>query len=82
MINLKSIEEVKGLQSNLRASLGTPQGQEVMKWLDEICGWYDFSETDPNMILMKHGKRQVLATVKTLLEHPAESIVAVAQKEY
>ena len=79
MIDLKDIEQVRGLQSNLRASLGTPAGQEVVKFLEEICGWYDFLETDPNMILIKHGKRQVLATLKTLLEQPAETIVALTK---
>ena len=81
MINLRLLDDVKTLQSNLRASLGTPHGQEVVKFLEEICGWYDFSELEPNMILIKHGKRQVLATIKTLLECTPEQIVAVATKE-
>ncbi len=82
MINLKSLAEVQQLQANLRGSLGTDAGKEVMKWLEEICGWYDFSATDTNQILMKHGARQCLATIKTLLEHPAETVVQIAQKEF
>ena len=81
MTALKSIVAVKALQSNLRASLDTPQGKEVIVFLEEICGWYDFEETDPNMILIKHGKRQVLATIKTLLELTPDQIVAVAQQK-
>src|SRR3990167_417647 len=81
MIDLRNIDDVKALQSNLRASLDTPQGKEVVKWLEEICGWYDFSETDPNMILIKHGKRGVLATIKTLLKLSPEQIVALTNKE-
>lgn len=81
MTDLKSIVAVKALQSNLRASLDTPQGKEVIVFLEEICGWYDFEETDPNMILIKHGKRQVLATIKTLLECTPDQIVAVAQQK-
>jgi hypothetical protein len=77
MINLSNIDDVKALQSNLRASLDTPQGKEVISWLEEICGWYDFSEIDPNMILIKHGKRQVLATMKTLIDLTAEQVVDV-----
>jgi len=77
MINLSSIEDVKMLQANLRASLDTPQGKEVISWLEEICGWYDFSEINPDMILIKHGKRQVLATLKTLLELTADQVVEV-----
>jgi len=80
MTDLKSIDDVKALQSNMRASLDTPQGKEVVSFLEEICGWYDFSETDPNMILIKHGKRAVLATIKTLLELNAEQIAVLARE--
>jgi hypothetical protein len=81
VIDLARLDDVKALQSNLRSSIETPPGKEVMKFLEEICGWYDFAETEPNQILIKHGKRQVLATLKTLLEQPAEVIVALSQKE-
>ena len=79
--DLKDIDNVKELQSNLRATLDTPQGKEIIAFLEDACGWFDFSETDPNMILIKHGKRQVLATLKTLLLHSAEQIVTIANKE-
>lgn len=81
MTDLSKLQDVLALQSNLRASLGTPAGQEVMKYLEELCGWYDIGDTDPNIILIKHGKRQVLATIKTLLEHKPEIIVALNLKE-
>lgn len=80
-INLSDPEQVKALQSNLRASLDSPQGKEVITFLEEICGWYDFSQTDPNSILINHGKRQVLATIKTLLRLNPDQIVALTQKE-
>ena len=80
MINLSRLEEIRALQSNLRASLGTEAGQEVIKFLEQICGWYDFSETDPNLILIKHGKRSVLATIKTLLDCSPEQIAALTKE--
>jgi hypothetical protein len=80
MTDLTDIVAVRALQSNLRASLGTPQGQEVISFLEEICGWYDFNETDPNMILMKHGKRQVLATIKTFIKLNPDQIVALTKE--
>lgn len=82
MIDLRNIEDVKALQSNLQATLATEPGKEVVKFLEEICGWYEFSETDVNKILMGHGKRQVLATIKSLLELTPEQVVAyVNQRE-
>ena len=81
MINLHNIDDVRAVQSNLRASLLSLPGKEVVTFLEQICGWYDFSDTDPNDILIKHGKRQVLATIKTLLELSPEQIVALTTKE-
>ena len=81
MINLTDIEDVKAIQTNLKASLGTPQGEEVMRWLEEISGWYDLGDTETNIILIKQGKRQVLATIKTLLELTPAQVVAKAQGE-
>ena len=81
MIDLKSIDDVKMLQSNLRGTFNSLPGKEVLVFLEEICGWYDFNEVDPNMILIKHGKRQVLATIKTLLKLSPEQIVALSINE-
>lgn len=80
MINLSNIEDVKALQSNFRASLDTPQGKEVMVFLEQICGWYDFQEREQNTILINHGKRQILATIKTLLRLKPEEIVAITEE--
>ena len=81
MIDLSNIDEVKALQTNLRAVLGEGTGKEVMNFLEQVCGWYDFQDTDPDMILIKHGKRQVLATIKTLLKLTPDQIVALQQEE-
>ncbi len=80
MIDLKNIEDVKVLQSTLRTTFDSVQGKEVVKFLEQICGWYDFSAVDPNLILMQHGKRQVLATIKTLLETTAEQVVQLTKE--
>jgi len=81
MIDLQNVDDVRALQSNLKASLETDAGKEVIMWLEEVCGWYDFTEQDPNIILIKHGKRQVLATLKTLIKLQPEQVVALSQQE-
>jgi hypothetical protein len=82
MIDLSSLEDVKGLQANLRPLFQGAPGKEVMKFLEQVCGWYDFKDSDTNSILIKHGKRQVLATIKTLLEVSPEQIVALTKEQY
>ena len=81
MIDLTRLDQVKALQSTLHNTFDGPTGKETMKFLEQICGWYDFSATDPNTILVQHGKRQVLATLKTLLEYPADQINAIAKSK-
>ena len=80
MIRINSIDDIKALQSNLRATLGNDTGKEIMKFLESVCGWYDFKETDPQKILIAHGKRQVLATIKTLLDKTPEQVFALIKE--
>lgn len=80
MIDLEDETEVKGLQSNLRATFDTPVGKEIMRFMEQICGWYDFNASEPNQILIAHGKRQVLATIKTLLKLKPDQVVALMRQ--
>ncbi len=82
-IKLTDIKYVKDLQSNLRATFESPQGKEVMKFLETSCGWYEsiFDPVNRDMVLLNAGKREVLATIKTLLEFPAETIVTMAKEK-
>lgn len=81
MIDLKNIHDVKALQSNLHVMFDGPPGKEGMRYLEQICGWYDFNEIQTEPILIGHGKRQVLANIKTLLKLKPEQVVALAQRE-
>lgn len=79
MIDLTNLSDVSDLKKNLRASLDTDAGKEVIKFLEQLCGWYDFKEEHPDKVLVAHGKRQVLATIKTLLKLTPEQIVALTK---
>jgi hypothetical protein len=81
MIDLSNIEEVKTLQSNVRAVFSSPAGQEVLKFLELSCGWYQstFNPIDKDLTLINDGKRQVIATIKTLLDFDADVIVKIAK---
>ena len=81
MTDLTSVEQVRTLQTHLRTVFDSVQGKEAMNFLEELCGWYDFNESNPDLILIKHGKRQVVATIKTLLKYSADEIVAIKDKE-
>lgn len=77
-MNLADIDSVKAIQSNLR---NLPIGdKENMKVMEELCGWVDFGDIDPNLVLIKNGKRSILATIKTLLDCTPEQIVALTKE--
>jgi excinuclease UvrABC nuclease subunit len=83
MINLTNVDDVKALQSNLRATFDSAQGREVIAFLEQSCGWYDsiFDPKDRDLCLINDGKRQVLATIKTLLKLTPDQVVALAKEK-
>ena len=81
LYNLSSIEDVKSIQSELRVVFESPSGKQVMKFLEGLCGWYDFKEMQTEPILIQHGGRRILATIKTLLELNPEQVVAITKEQ-
>jgi len=84
-MDMTNPEYIRGLKQNISAVFDTPQGLEVMDFLEQSCGWYDsvFDPDNSDRTLINAGRREVLATIKTFLKHPPEHIIALAQqKEY
>ena len=82
-MNLLDIGYVKGLKQNMATTFETPQGKEVMEFLEASCGWYDsiFDPESRDRTLINAGRREVVATIKTFLRHSPEQIVALAQQK-
>ena len=81
--DLKDLDFVQGLQKNIQASLETPQGQEVMRFLEDLVG-YDSAIYDPESkenTWVRDGARQVVTTLKTLMKHKADDIVSLAKSK-
>lgn len=80
-MNMEDKNYVSGLKSNFHATFDTPQGKEVLRFLEISCCWYKsvFVPDSPEMTLINDGKRQVIATIKTILELSPEQIVHLAQ---
>lgn len=82
-MNLKDRSDAAALKSNMHATFDSPQGKEVMAFLENTCCWYQ-SVLDPNspdMTLINDGKRQVLATIKTILNLSPDQIVLLAEQK-
>ena len=75
---------VSGLKSNFHVVFDSPQGKEVMLFLENTCCWRAsvWTPGNPDMTLINDGKRQVVSTIKTILELSPDQIVQLAtQKE-
>ena len=81
MVDLTNLSHIKRIQGEMRMVFDSPSGKEVLEFLEQIAGWYDFNDTDRDQILVSHGKRQLLASIKTLLKHSAEDIQLVAKQK-
>jgi len=83
MNKLTDIKYVKELQGNLRVTLETPPGIEVMKFLEIISGWTPnvFDSNDTNSIIARDANRKLIGTIKTLLELSPDQIVALAKTQ-
>lgn len=82
-MDMSNVEYVAGLKSNMHACFDSPQGKEVMRFLETTCCWYRsvWAPDVPDMTLINDGKRQVLATIKTILELTPEQITELAKQK-
>ena len=82
-MDLTNLNEVKALHSHIRTQLDTPQGKEIMSFLEEACGWYEsiFDPENRDRILVNAGRREVVATLHTFLRFNPEQIVAMAKQK-
>lgn len=75
---------IAGLKSNMHATFDTPQGKEVLRFLEVSCGWYRSIYTpgqDSETALISDGRRQVIATIKTFLECEPDQIATLAKQQ-
>lgn len=81
-MNMTDPDYVRSLKSNMHATFETPQGQEVMRYLENSCCWYKsiLDPASPELTLINDGKRQVIATIKTIMELSPDQIVTLAKK--
>ena len=78
-----TLDEARILKQNMHICFDSPQGKEVMNYLEGICGWvpsiYDSNET--NAIIARDANRRIIGTIKTLLMITPEQIIALESKE-
>lgn len=83
MIDLKDINFVKGLKSNLHVTFDSPQGKEVMTFIEVLGGWYPRvgDSMDTNDIIARDANRRLIGTLKSIMNLSAEQIVSLAEDQ-
>jgi hypothetical protein len=83
MNSMTDIDYVRGLKSNFHAVFDTPQGKEIIRFLEMSCSWYQpvYVPANPELTLINDGRRQVLSTIKSILELSPDQIVSLAQQK-
>ena len=78
-----TIQEALALKSNVHATFDSPQGKEVMLYIEKIGGWYptynDSNET--NDIIGRDANRKMISTLKSILILTPDQIVALTKEE-
>ena len=78
-----TLDRAKELQSNMKVCFDSPQGKDVMSFLEKTCCWYDtvYDSADRDMTLIKAGRREVLATIKNMMRLTPEQIQVLGDDE-
>ena len=79
-MNMTDIDFVAGLKSNMHACFDTPQGKEILKFLEQICQWSPtvFDSNETNDVISRDATRKIYGTIKTILTISPEQIVEIA----
>ena len=82
MIDLGDKAQVGALKSNIHATFDSPQGKEVMAFLEQIGAWTPsiFETMDTNEIISRDANRRLIGTIKTILSLSADQIVYLHNK--
>lgn len=82
MRDIQDRDQAKALKANMHAAFDTPQGQEVMKYIEQIGSWYPTIEDsgETNDIIARDANRRLIGTLKTILILTPDQIVALAMK--
>ena len=77
-----TVQEATALKSNIHSTFDTPQGKEVMKYMEKIGCWIPnvFDSGDTNEIIARDANRRLIGTLKTIMTLTAEQIAALTEE--
>ncbi len=78
-----TLDDARILKQNCHVVFDSTQGQEVMKYIEKIGGWYPsvWDSMETNDVIARDANRRLIGTIKTLMMLSPEQIVALTAKE-
>ena len=76
-------DEAAALKSNMHATFESPQGKEVMRFIEKIGTWIPsiYDSMDTNAIVSRDANRRLIGTLKTIIELSPDQIVTLTEGE-
>lgn len=83
MVDLTDPAQAKALKQDIDYIFNTPQGKNVMRFMQEIGGWFPtvFDSNETNDIIARDANRRLIGTLRTMMEIAPEQIVTLALKD-
>lgn len=75
------LDEAQALKANVHATFESPQGKEVMKYLEKIGSWYPtiYDSGDTNEIIARDANRRLIGTLKSIMNLTADQIAQLTE---
>jgi len=76
-------DEAAALKSNMHTTFESPQGKEVMRFIEKIGNWIPsiYDSMDTNAIVSRDANRRLIGTLKTIMELSPDQIVTLTEGE-
>ena len=78
-----NINEAVALKSNMHATFDSPQGKEVMRYIESIGNWYPtvYDTGETNEIIGRDANRRLIGTLKSILTLTPQQISVLTEEE-
>jgi hypothetical protein len=75
-------DEAAALKSNMHVTFESPQGKEIMRYIEKIGSWIPtvYDSMDTNAIVARDANRRLIGTLKTIMELNPEQIAALTEE--
>lgn len=82
MIDFTNKDQVASLKSNMHTTFESPQGKEVMEFIEQIGSWYPnmMDSLDTNEVIARDANRRLIGTLKTVMNLSVDQLMQLGER--